>query len=202
MPDIFAFMLYLRLVSCFLLGSIPFAMLAMLGTGVDIRKIGSGNPGFNNVLRYSKPRAIATLIGDAGKGSLAIWLFHLAGDSVITGWLIAYAVVLGHCYSPFLGFKGGKGIATSYGATAVLYPQLSFPSLSVYVLGRIVGSKRKWTEGGALSSLGSWTLLVVLLLVFEGTQHAACGVLMLLFLVWRHKQNLRTLAVAGQPKAQ
>ena len=56
----------LRLLMCFAAGSIPFAILAMIGSGVDIRQIGSGNPGFNNVLRVNKWRAVLTLIGDMG----------------------------------------------------------------------------------------------------------------------------------------
>src|SRR2546426_9691795 len=95
-------MVLVGLLVCFLIGSIPFAVLSMLGTGIDIRRVGSGNPGFNNVLRVSKPRAVLALIGDMGKGFLAIWLFHSAGDPVALGWVYGFAAILGHCYSPFL----------------------------------------------------------------------------------------------------
>src|SRR5713226_3904149 len=118
-------MVLVGLLACFLLGSIPFAVLAMLGSGIDIRRVGSGNPGFNNVLRVSKPRAVLALIGDMGKGCLAAWmLLHFAPQSsrVALGWLGGFAAVLGHCYSPFLRFHGGKGIATSGGVMLVLYP--------------------------------------------------------------------------------
>jgi acyl phosphate:glycerol-3-phosphate acyltransferase len=63
----------IRLLICFALGAIPFAVISMAGTGIDIRKVGSGNPGFNNVLRLSKGRAAAALLGDMGKGYLAVW---------------------------------------------------------------------------------------------------------------------------------
>src|SRR6266852_2673563 len=112
-------MVLVGLLVCFLIGSIPFAVVAMLGTGIDIRRVGSGNPGFNNVLRVSKPRAVLALIGDMGKGFLAIWLFHKAGEPVALGWLYGFAAILGHCYSPFLKFNGGKGIATSGGVMLV-----------------------------------------------------------------------------------
>src|SRR6516225_6058219 len=115
-----------RLLVCFAIGSIPFAVIAMLGSGIDIRKVGSGNPGFNNVLRVSKGRAVMALIGDMGKGYLAVWLvyrlFHLPGNDISMGWLYGFAAVVGHCYSPFLRFSGGKGIATSGGVMLVLYP--------------------------------------------------------------------------------
>src|SRR2546422_9976755 len=63
-----------RFLICFVIGSIPFAVVSMMGSGVDIRKVGSGNPGFNNVLRVSSRRAVAALVGDMGKGVLAVWL--------------------------------------------------------------------------------------------------------------------------------
>src|SRR5579859_172054 len=100
--------LLLRLLVCFLLGSIPFAVVAMAGSGIDIRKVGSGNPGFNNVLRVSKWRAVIALAGDMGKGYLALhWTMH-TGDPLRFGWLLGFAAVIGHCYSPFLRFNGGK----------------------------------------------------------------------------------------------
>src|SRR5215510_841050 len=84
-----------RLAICFLVGAIPFAMLAMWGSGIDIRKVGSGNPGFNNVLRVSKPRAVITLLGDMGKGFVLVWLCQRPGDTVVTMWLYGFAAVLG-----------------------------------------------------------------------------------------------------------
>src|SRR5690242_8735957 len=118
--------LLVRFLICFTLGSIPFAVLAMLGSGIDIRKIGSGNPGFNNVLRLNKRRALLALAGDMGKGYLGVWLvlrvwpLHHASapwmaGGVALGWLYAFGAVLGHCFSPFLRFNGGKGIAASGG---------------------------------------------------------------------------------------
>src|SRR5437867_3900107 len=97
--------LLLRLLLCFLGGSIPFAVVAMWGAGIDIRKVGSGNPGFNNVLRVSKPRAVITLIGDLGKGLLLVWLCRRPEDTVLTGWLYGIAAILGHCYTPWLKFQ-------------------------------------------------------------------------------------------------
>ena len=98
-----------RLAVCFALGSIPFAVMSMWGTGVDITKFGSGNPGFNNVLRYSKWRAMLCLAGDAGKGYAAVWLCSHAGEPVLLGWIFGIFAVLGHSFSPWLGIQGGKG---------------------------------------------------------------------------------------------
>jgi len=177
----------------FVLGSIPFAVLSMWGTGIDIRRVGSGNPGFNNVLRVSKPRAVVALIGDMGKGFLAIWLFCKAGDGVAFGWLFGFAAVLGHCYSPFLKFSGGKGIATSGGVMLRLYPFWAAISLVVFVLFRVGGSKLKWKEAGAIASISGWVFFALFMIIFVGHWDAAYAALMTLFLVWRHKKNLQNL---------
>lgn len=183
----------LRLLACFVLGSIPFAVLAMMGTGIDIRRVGSGNPGFNNVLRVSKPRAVVALIGDLGKGALAVWLFYKSGDGITLGWLYGFAVVLGHCYSPFLKFHGGKGIATSTGVMLVLYPIWAAISVVVYVLLRVVGRKLKWKEAGAIASISSWAFFALLIAVFIGRRTAIYAALMTLLLIWRHKTNFQNL---------
>jgi len=183
----------IRLLASFMVGSIPFAVLAMLGSGIDIRKVGSGNPGFNNVLRVSKPRAVLTLIGDMGKGILAVWLFHKAGDNMTLGWLYGFAVVLGHCYSPFLKFNGGKGIATSAGVMLVLYPRWAAMSLIAYPLLRLAGSKLKWKEAGTVASISSSIFFVVLMAIFVGRVSAIYAALLALLLIWRHKKNFQII---------
>ena len=186
----------LRLVVCFLIGSITFSVIAMAGSGIDICKVGSGNPGFNNVLRVSKPRAVIALIGDMGKGFLAAWLFWRflqPGDSIHYGWLYGFASVVGHCYSPFLKFNGGKGVATSGGVMLVLYPAWAGVALASFAVIRFTGSRLKWKEAGAIGSLLTWVIFALLVLVFTGPQQAANAALMILFLSWRHRQNFRNL---------
>lgn len=193
MPEL-TLSLALRLTACFFFGAIPFAVLSMVGSGVDVRTIGSGNPGFNNVLRHSKLRAVFCLIGDFGKGVAAVLLFPRPADGAEAVWLFAFAIMLGHCYSPFLGFEGGKGIATSAGVMLVLFTKLAVVCLLVYAAARIIGAKRKWREAGAMASLGSWVLFAVLLLLIEGAQQALFAAVMLALVTWRHKDNLRRLA--------
>ncbi len=184
---------WLRLAICFLGGAIPFAVIAMLGTGIDIRKVGSGNPGFNNVLRVSKWRAVLTLAGDMGKGFVLVWLCLKPGDSAITGWLYGFAAVVGHCYSPFLRFNGGKGIATSGGVMLVLYPPWAAIALALFAGVRVAGSRLKWKESGAIASLAAWVGFTVLMLAFVGRKDALLAALMTLFLAWRHKKNFQNL---------
>ena len=215
-----------RCLVCFLIGSIPFAVVSMIGSGVDIRKVGSGNPGFNNVLRVSSRRAVVALVGDMGKGALAVWLVlyawpaHLpqgawaqgawAGVAwaashpvfpahpvfpvgIALGWSYGLAAVLGHCFSPFLRFNGGKGIATSGGVMLVLYPVWAVIALAYFTAARIAGGKLKWREAGTVASLTTWALFVLLMLFFVGRLDAAWAAVMLSFLTWRHKKNLRNL---------
>jgi acyl phosphate:glycerol-3-phosphate acyltransferase len=182
-----------RLVVCFLLGSIPFAVLAMTGSGIDIRQVGSGNPGFNNVLRVSKWRAVLTLIGDMGKGFLAVWLVRHGAPGVGLGWLFGFAVVLGHCYSPFLKFNGGKGIATSAGVMLVLYPLYAVVTMAYFVVARIIGRRLKLPEAGALASVSTWVLFTILMLLFLHPQDAIYAALLTLFLAYKHKPNFQRL---------
>ena len=189
---------------CFVAGSIPFAVIAMAGSGIDIRRVGSGNPGFNNVLRVSKGRAVIALIGDVGKGTLPIWYFlqvrHIAGG-METGWILGFAAVLGHCYSPFLKFNGGKGIATSSGTMLVLYPQWAAVSLVVFLMLRITGGKLKWKEAGAIASIGSWFFFAILILIMVNGREAIYAGLMALFVAWRHKKNFQNLFGASSKPA-
>ncbi len=185
--------LAMRLAASFAIGSIPFAVLAMWGTGIDIRKYGSGNPGFNNVLRYSRWRAVVTLVGDLVKGMLPIWLFGNPTQSQATPWLYGLAAIAGHCFSPFLRFQGGKGIATSTGVMLYLYPKWALLSSLCYIAGRVMGKRRQWVEAGALSSVGASVVLAILLAIFETAQAAAGAALLVVFLAWRHKKNWQIL---------
>ena len=196
-----------RLAVCFVAGSIPFAVLAMAGSGVDIRQVGSGNPGFNNVLRVSKARAVLALIGDMGKGLVAVWLvLHVWPASsvavggafwpegvVTLGWLYGFGAVLGHCFSPFLRFSGGKGVATSGGVMLVLYPVWAVIALAYFTTARITAGRLRWREAGAVASLTTWVLFTLLMLGFVGRADAFYAALMTLFLAWRHKKNLQRL---------
>ena len=187
-------MMLARIIVCFLIGSILFAVIAMAGSGVDIRKVGSGNPGFNNVLRVSKSRAVIALAGDMGKGVAALLLVGHGVNLVWELWALGFAAILGHCYSPFLRFKGGKGIATSAGVMLVLYWLFAVVSLIFFVAVRLVaGKKLNLKEAGAIASLSSWILFVALMAVFRTRVDALCAAAVAAFLFWRHRKNLKHL---------
>ena len=113
-------------VGAFLLGSIPTGYLVARAKGVDIRQHGSGNIGATNVFRtLGKPLGIFVFFVDALKGFAAVWIATRLGEGDVSAWLgilAAVAVIAGHNYTPWLGFKGGKGIATSAGALLALTP--------------------------------------------------------------------------------
>ena len=180
----------IRILICFACGSVPFAVLAMAGSGIDIRKVGSGNPGFNNVLRVSVPRALVALIGDMGKGVVALLLVRHGGP-VWQNWIFGFAAIAGHCYSPFLKFKGGKGIATSAGVMLVLYPVYAVIALVFFAAVRLAGGKvMKLRESGAIASLSAWVLFVIMMVFFKGKADWLCAAGVTAFLFWRHKNNL------------
>lgn len=174
----------------FLIGSIPFSVIAMWRSGTDIRTIGSGNPGFNNVLRFSKKRALISLVGDVGKGFVPVWLLYSPDQFVNVGWLISLGTVFGHCYSPWLKFRGGKGIATSAGAMLAIYPAIAAGAIVFFVVVRVLGSLTKLNERGAWASLLTWVFFTVLIHFQHGMPDTKYALLMTAFLVWCHKSNI------------
>ncbi|MDB5375978.1 MAG: plsY [Rubritepida sp.] len=178
-----------------LLGSIPFGLVLTRAAGLgDVRSIGSGNIGATNVLRTcNKKLAAATLLLDMLKGAVAVWL---AGWIAGPGWepAAAVAAVLGHCYPPWLGFKGGKGMATALGVMLGLaWPIFVVSALTWLAAAKI--SKR--------SSVGSMSAIVVApiaALIFS-TPGAALGLLVLgADVVWRHKGNIQRLLAGTEPR--
>jgi glycerol-3-phosphate acyltransferase PlsY len=176
--------------AAYLLGSIPFGLIfgRFLG-GVDVRTAGSGNIGFTNVLRTAgKGAAALTLLGDVGKGVVAV----LAATRLLsdTGWELtaAMAVVIGHNYPLFLRFRGGKGVATSFGALFACDPLLGGLTLALWAIPVLIW---RYASLGALVAFG---LLPVAVLVLR---YPAAMLLFAVFLgvmtIYRHQENLRRL---------
>lgn len=119
----------------YLLGSIPFGVVFAKVRRVDIRQHGSGNIGATNVARtLGKTAGILTLLGDCGKGYLAVWI---AGQLLESQWGVAVAglmTFLGHVFSIFLKFKGGKGVATGLGVFLYLIPGAALFSIGVFAI--------------------------------------------------------------------
>ncbi len=188
-------MLIAKILASFFLGSIPFAKVAMLGTGMDITKVGSRNPGFNNVLRVASwPRAAIALIGDISKGFLALVLLGYQDTSPMVLWLIGIAAVAGHCWSPFLGFNGGKGVATTVGVLLFLEPTITLICLPLYIVLRLIGRKMRWRQEGAISSLITMFVIATLVFSLAGMEAGLFAYITLAIVIVRHTPNLREIA--------
>lgn len=125
----------LGVVSAYLLGSIPFGLVVSRIFGADDpRTKGSQNIGFTNVLRVSgKKVGILTLIGDLGKGTVATVIAGFVGFPWLWILIIGFTVLLGHVFSLFLGFKGGKGVATALGAIIGIHPLIGWLLVGVWL---------------------------------------------------------------------
>ncbi|WP_051585737.1 glycerol-3-phosphate 1-O-acyltransferase PlsY [Caldanaerobius polysaccharolyticus] len=156
----------------------------------DIRKYGSGNPGTTNVLRIvGKRAAFFTLLFDVAKGLVAVSLGLLLVKSSGVAILCGLAVIIGHNYPVQLGFKGGKGIATSIGVIFLLSPLAALCSL---LIGLVVIAITKYVSLGSI--IGS-VLFPVFVAVFNGSwQYILFGVVMALMAVYRHRANISRLA--------
>ena len=171
----------------FLLGSIPFGIVVSKALNLsDPRTVGSKNVGFTNVLRVSGTKAgVLTLLGDMGKGWVMGWaaMQWLTTESFIM--VVAVSPILGHLFSPFLGFKGGKGVATALGAVLGLSPSIGTLLLLIWI-----GAVAIWrySSGGALAAFG---LFPVVAIVNEQRQEFLLFAIVVSALVWvKHKDNI------------
>ena len=184
----------IALVCSFLIGAIPFAKLAMIGTGIDITKVGSKNPGFNNVRRVvGWPRAAIPLIGDISKGLLAILAFIWTANSPVMLWAYGIAAIMGHCWSPFLGWNGGKGVATMVGVLLFLDWRITLPCLPLYVILRWFGRRMGWKQEGAISSMTTMLVISTLVTIFRGAESGIMAFIMFAIVVYRHLPNIREI---------
>lgn len=171
----------------YVLGAIPFGIVVSRALGLpDPRTVGSKNIGFTNVLRVSgKTAGILTLLGDLGKGWVFGWaaMHWLSIESYIM--VVALAPILGHLFSPFLGFKGGKGVATAVGAVLGLSPSIGLLLLLIW-LGAV--AIWRYSSGGALAAFGCFPIVAV---VNEQRQEFFIFSLIVSTLIWiKHKGNI------------
>jgi glycerol-3-phosphate acyltransferase PlsY len=187
--------LVLKFLAAFFIGAIPFAKVAMLGTGIDITKVGSKNPGFRNVSRVASWwRAAICLIGDLGKGYFALWLLGGGDNLALACWGMGIAAVMGHCWSPFLGFNGGKGVATTFGVMLRLQPGITLVCLPLYLILRFIGGKLKLRQEGAIASLSTAAVISILVLALRGLEPGVLAGIMLVIVLIRHTPNLREMS--------
>lgn len=179
----------------YLLGSVPTAyLLVRVAVGEDIRTRGSGNVGGTNALRTAGWRiGIAVTLIDVVKGVLAVWLMRLYNPE--SGWVAAavLAAVLGHCYPVWLKFRGGKGVATGFGAFLVIAPLSALAALGLWF---VVLAIARWVSLASMVASAAFPLLLKLIDRPDLRTLAAVSVAAVV-IVLRHVSNMRKI-VAGE----
>ena len=187
----------------YLLGSIPFGViLTRAATGQDVRGIGSGNIGATNVLRTGrKDLAIATLLLDAGKGAVALLIARALFDSDLAGAIAGGAAFLGHLFPVWLGFKGGKGVATFFGLLIAAAWPLGLLAGATWL---VVAAVFRISSLAALVSSAAAPLYALLPLAALGLPTSAPVLVLAAFtalLIWaRHHQNIARLLKGAEPR--
>ncbi len=189
--------------AAYLLGSIPFGLLmGKLFGAADVRAAGSGNIGATNVARVAGPLAgIVTLLLDAAKGGFAVVLAARLSDQSSTWMMIAgLCALVGHCFPIWLGFHGGKGVATAAGVFLVLCPPALLGSVILFVL---VVVYWRYVSLGSMSAAAAMPLLIYF---FWAPHHAPPyavtfgSLAAALLIVYKHDANIQRLVQGDEPK--
>jgi glycerol-3-phosphate acyltransferase PlsY len=182
-------------VIAYLVGSVPTAyLLVRMAVGQDIRTRGSGNVGGTNALRTAGWRiGITVTLIDVVKGVLAVWLMRLYNPE--SGWVAAavLAAVLGHCYPVWLKFRGGKGVATGFGAFLVIAPLSALAALGLWF---VVLAIARWVSLASMVASAAFPLLLKLIDRPDLRTLSAVSVAAVV-IVLRHGSNMRKI-VAGE----
>jgi len=182
-------------VLAYLLGAVPFGMVMarLFGLG-DLRKIGSGNIGATNVLRTgNRLAAFLTLVLDSGKGAIAVLLARwLAGESGAQ--VAAFGAFLGHCYPVYLGFRGGKGVATFLGTLLALALPVGLAACAIWA---VVAAVFRLSSLAALAAAAG-APVAALLLGYGGMTWLLLSLAVLIFL--RHSANISRLRAGTEPR--
>lgn len=174
---------------CYLMGSIPFSFIfARLLGGVDIRTRGSHNVGATNVLRsLGWQVALTALLGDVSKGLISAWLGYSQGGEVLAA-LCCLTAVIGHCWPAFLGFRGGKGVATAAGVILFLMPKVIIPLVLVFIVILIFS---RYVSLGSISVAA--LLPVVAIIMGEPWIYVIMSVIIAAIVIARHHENITKL---------
>jgi acyl phosphate:glycerol-3-phosphate acyltransferase len=180
----------------YLLGAIPFGVIVTRAMGLgDVRAIGSGNIGATNVLRTgSKGAALATLLLDGAKGGVAVLLARLWTGAEDAAQVAALASFLGHLFPVWLGFRGGKGVATFYGTLLALAWPVGLAAMGVWLAVAAI-----WRIS-SLAALVSVASAQVIAWAMGAPQLIGLLVLLALLVFWRHRVNIARLRAGTEPR--
>ena len=179
------------IVAAYLLGSVSFGILISRAFGLpDPRSVGSGNPGATNVLRSGKKAAaVLTLLGDALKGWLVVWLALQSGALMWVVCWVALAVFIGHLYPIYYGFKGGKGVATALGVMLAVSVWLG---LAVLITWLLVFAIFRYSSLAAIIA-AALAPIYALFLLRPYRDYVVVILVISVIIIWRHRSNIRKL---------
>jgi glycerol-3-phosphate acyltransferase PlsY len=184
----------------YLLGSIPFGYLLTRAAGLgDVRNVGSGNIGATNVLRTGhKGLAALTLLLDALKGTAAVlighWIGAAGGVAILASLLAGLAAFLGHVFPVWLGFRGGKGVATYIGVLLGVDWRAALAFCGIWLLVALL------TRYSSLSALTAALITPVGLFAFADHATALLAAVLSALLIYKHRTNIRRLAAGEEPR--
>lgn len=180
----------------YLLGSVPFGMVITRALGLgNLRQIGSGNIGATNVLRTgNKGAALATLLLDAGKGGLAVLLARLLTGAEDAAQLAGFAAFLGHLYPVWLGFKGGKGVATFLGTLLALAWPIGLAACATWLVTAFI------SRISSLSALVAAAAVPVWMWAAGYDAMILLGAVLASMVIWRHNANIQRILAGTEPK--
>jgi glycerol-3-phosphate acyltransferase PlsY len=186
----------LLLLGGYVLGSVPTGFLVGRAWGVDVRRAGSGNIGMANVLRtVGTWPAVITMAGDMLKGFAPVFLARFLTENEWVVAAVALAAVVGHCWPVFLGFKGGKAVATGAGTTIALAPVVG---LALFAFWWAVVLLSRYTSLGAISVM--IVSPVAFFLTGQPTPYVLYTAIGGALVLWRHRENARALMKGTERK--
>lgn len=185
------FDLFIVLLLAYVLGSIPFGLIFAKFLGVkDLRKSGSGNIGATNAMRVGGKRlGSITLIADALKGVLAVLLARMYIDIEYIEYLAAFAAVFGHVYPIWLGFKGGKGVATTIAVLLTIHPGIGLFMCGVWLITFCI------SRVSAVSSIFSMMCTNLLALLIGDVYFGLVVCALTILVVYKHHDNIKRLMI-------
>ncbi len=208
----------LLVVVAYLVGAIPFGLLVGMARKVDIRRHGSGNIGATNAGRVlGRPYGILVFVLDFLKGAVPAlvggwWLADHHADLMTAHlwWIaVAGAAILGHMFPVYLGFKGGKGVATSLGVLLGMYPYFTWPGVIVFALWTVLTLVTRYVSVGSMVGAGAFPLIFAGMAYYRSAEWGGFAVLWPLYafslviaalVLYRHRTNLRRLLAGTESK--
>lgn len=187
------------LLFAFFFGAIPWGYIIGKAKGIDLRKVGSGNIGATNVLRtIGKKEALIVLLLDISKGAIPVLITRIIpyyGDNLFLIGLIGVFSILGHCYTPFLKFKGGKGVATSIGVLLASMPVAGLITIIIWIL------TFKITKTSSLGALVSFALLPLYVYILSYPEEVRFFAILFTVIIYiRHIPNIKRLLKGTESK--